>query len=978
MTLSSAAPPNVSALRALLGRRDPVLLGAVAAGLAIYGFQIVAARALDEDGYAVLSVLWTLQYLAFAVVLHPAETFLARSTAVHGGAPVVQHANRVVAAWAASIATGVVAVGALNPTLLGGDRALAVAAGVTVMTYGVFVIVRGGLVGQGDETRYAWVTGGESVLRLAAAGVAVPFGVSTRSLSWMLPAGACVVLLLNRLVPRSGDPSDRSPASTALAAEGTGVVAVATPISRFLGHAVLASGAAQGLLAGAPLLLALQGAAPAAVATAFVVFALARAPLVLGFGGMLSRASASFERSARRANFGGLRVAVMRTAGVGMLMALSAGAAGAVAGPTVCRLAFGSGLVPSPVVAGLVAAGATLAATGMVLEQAAFALQTERAVMRSWMIALAVALLLVLALDGNPLRDVSLAFLGAELTAVVLLLLAALAVAPDSSAAEVPSAGALRGRKEDAVPTPAAVTLEGESSSGPSPSVGPPQPTRVLSLPSLRGMFALSRAELLPAAALLVAVIAVYWLVLPARYGFLDDYVLLYQMATDPARVSDHIVGGGRPVFALSYRMIFAGVEDIEGLRWVRAITLLGLCLLALLLFRLLRSGLVGPWSAAGIALLVVDLPCYQVAASWATMFIMPFAALAGLMASIAASRVVLASRVREPRAWLLPLGMLTIAMTAYQPAAMSFWIGFAVLVFGRADVLGQTRLTLRLAAAHAGLMLGGLIAGFVAFRVGVATQAVGGARAGTVSDLAGKADWFLEEPLLRAFDPWALVPRPGIAVATAVLLALGIAATTDGWGRRISAVLIAGLLLPAAYLPNLLIAENWASTRTLVALMPMVAVLVALGVLALLARLPIRSRSSGGMTAVLVCAVAAAFALHARTSVQQWFVAPQETELAMAEAAVEGALNAGGPIQVLPSLWFDSIAPSEHYDEFGIPSTCQPGPAQGLTQLLVRERTGAFTQVQVLLRAQTPPGPRPLNTIDFQAVLRGPAVPAR
>lgn len=131
-------------------------------------------------------------------------------------------------------------------------------------------------------------------------------------------------------------------------------------------------------------------------------------------------------------------------------------------------------------------------------------------------------------------------------------------------------------------------------------------------------------------------------------------------------------------------------------------------------------------------------------------------------------------------------------------------------------------------------------------------------------------------------------------------------------------------------------------------------------------------------MTAVLVCAVAAAFALHARTSVQQWFVAPQETELAMAEAAVEGALNAGGPIQVLPSLWFDSIAPSEHYDEFGIPSTCQPGPAQGLTQLLVRERTGAFTQVQVLLRAQTPPGPRPLNTIDFQAVLRGPAVPAR
>ena len=77
----SAGGHPAAAIGARVSRRggatSTVLVGAMVSGLATYGYQVLGVRALGEEAYAPVSVLWTVQYLAFAILLFPFEAFIA-------------------------------------------------------------------------------------------------------------------------------------------------------------------------------------------------------------------------------------------------------------------------------------------------------------------------------------------------------------------------------------------------------------------------------------------------------------------------------------------------------------------------------------------------------------------------------------------------------------------------------------------------------------------------------------------------------------------------------------------------------------------------------------------------------------------------------------------------------------------------------------------------------------------------------------
>lgn len=503
----------------------------------------------------------------------------------------------------------------------------------------------------------------------------------------------------------------------------------------------------------------------------------------------------------------------------------------------------------------------------------------------------------------------------------------------------------------------------------------PQDGVRDVDLPRLRGLLRFGAGERLPAAALVLLVLLAHAVVLPARYGFLDDYALLYAAKTDPAGMTDHILGGGRPVFAATYLFLFGQVDEIAGLRYVRGLALLLTCLVALVLYRLLRSVATSPWTAAATAALLCVLPSTQVSIAWATMFIVPISMLFALSASAALQREVLTSGAVRPRALVLPALLMSLAVTSYQPGAMAFWLGLAIVVLGRAAVRDDLRLLRRLAVANLAVFTVGMTVGFVVLKVGIARLGVSGARAGTVTDVPGKLEWFLTEAMPRPFDPWSLTPRLEVVAGVAVLLLLGLVLLdARSPGRRALTVGLAACLVVLSYVPNLLVQENWASTRTMVALMPMVALLVTFAARAVLRTVLglVRAGASQVVEPVLLGLVALAFAGHAAQLLQTYFVVPQEAELAAAEAAVQRQA-ASDEIVVVRSDWFDSIAPSEHYDEYGIPSSCQPGAALGLTQLLLEEETGQFEDgLRLVERTELPTGPQTAPVIDYADVLRG------
>jgi O-antigen/teichoic acid export membrane protein len=410
--------------RARGGRTSPVLLGALASGLGIYLFQVVAARALDEQRLAPVAVLWTLQYLAFATLHHPGETYVAAVATRHGASSSeARLASRVVlrCSAAAGSVVGLVAW-LLAPSLLSGDAGLALPAAAIVLVYGAFCVVRGMLVGQRRPGAYACATATDALLRVLLAVLVVALGATTARVAWTLPSGAAAVLLWFVIVDAPARRRDRKPDGADGAAGLTAATARLGPLS-FLGASTAAALLAQTLLAGAPVLLAVTGGEPAVVSTAFLAFALARAPLVLGFGGLLALVVPFVERVRQDVvPGGGVAYAVRRFTLWTVVATAVAAVGGAVVGPTAVRVLFGAAFEPGAAVMGLVSAGSVLAGAGLLLTQAAVVLGVSRAVVLAWAGGLAVAGAVWACAPGDDLFRVAIAFAVGESTAALGLL----------------------------------------------------------------------------------------------------------------------------------------------------------------------------------------------------------------------------------------------------------------------------------------------------------------------------------------------------------------------------------------------------------------------------------------------------------------------------------------------------------------------------------------------------------------------------
>ena len=480
-----------------------------------------------------------------------------------------------------------------------------------------------------------------------------------------------------------------------------------------------------------------------------------------------------------------------------------------------------------------------------------------------------------------------------------------------------------------------------------------------------RAVFGVTAARVLAPAAIVIATVAAYLSALVVPYAFMDDYWNLAAVhglgGIDPWKFSTQ---GGRPIGGFLLVAGFRAIPDIDALRILRLVSACGTALLGLLLYYALRRGRVNRWLSAGISVSIITLPPFEVYVGWSTLFWAPYAA---ILAGVSWLRMDAGVRRRVEACVLL-----LVALLIYQPAAMFFWVFAAIDVLRPTEGLAYAK---RKLATGLGVAVVALAVGYLVARIGYHFYGtLGNGRSRLVDDLVGKIEWFGKQPLVNALNFYDLTPSVAVACAVAAIAAIGIVLlhVQRRW-ESLGFLGIAALFVPLAYLPNLVIAEEWASYRSLGALSALLMLYVwlgAWGIARCVARAPVYQRfrttnpwrgvALGAGALATVVAATTAVILAAR-NVTTLFAKPENVELQMLRNALGN--SSASPIQRVEFIkpdWTQGAAPFVRYDEFGLPSSYAPWVPDPAVLLVLRENHQESNPVIDILAWDAPVTARP------------------
>jgi hypothetical protein len=286
----------------------------------------------------------------------------------------------------------------------------------------------------------------------------------------------------------------------------------------------------------------------------------------------------------------------------------------------------------------------------------------------------------------------------------------------------------------------------------------------------------------------------------------------------------------------------------------------------------------------------------------------------------------------------------------------MFFWV-FAAIFLLSPQVVGKD--LLRRVWWYGGVMAVSLILGYVIFKIGMWLYGIGPLgvqRASLVTNFRGKIYWFLREPLTNALNGINLFPSWKLAGVVLLWTIGGLTLLLRGTVRgKITKGICFLLLLPLSYLPNLLVAENWASYRTLGALTTLVMFYI-------FAALSGYEQFLRRFVAVRLCPVvlgvlALCSMVLAARQVSTYFVIPQHQELEfMRTRLARTDFSQVRSIYVIGSGRNDLLAPAVRYDEFGLPFSATPWAPKPVAQLLLGEMQPQWAHLPI--EVVSPDGP--------------------
>ncbi len=374
-------------------------------GLLSYLFVGIGTRAVGPAAFAPVGVLWTLWALTSAVVTFPVQHWIIRTVAADGDEAGVAAQRRpiLLAVVGSTVAWAVVLV-AVRDLLFGQDGlAFALMAGLLPLGSLLVGVSRGLLAARSRFGAVAAGILGENAIRvvvaLAVVGLADPrwFGVA-------LLAGFAVVACWPR----------------ALVVADAARVGPSTARSGSMGDLAGGMLGSQVVLTAGTLVVPLVGGTAAEVTTLFAGLALVRGPymLMVGVATRLTRPLTNLVTTGRLHDLRRLETVLVVASLVG---AVFAWLAGPWAFGVVIPLVFGAGIDLPTVAAGSLAVGAVLALASLVQTVVLLARDRTTLIRWAWGAAVVVGAVAIAATTGDPVVDVSVGFVAAEVTAWLVL-----------------------------------------------------------------------------------------------------------------------------------------------------------------------------------------------------------------------------------------------------------------------------------------------------------------------------------------------------------------------------------------------------------------------------------------------------------------------------------------------------------------------------------------------------------------------------
>jgi O-antigen/teichoic acid export membrane protein len=382
--------------------------GSAVSGLLAYVFFALVTRALGSTAAAPVSVLWAYWSFAGAALTFPLQHWIARSVPAHAGERAVRQA--LPGALLLSVGAAAVTFAAswfARDLLFHSDEVwFPLLVGAVTLGSAAMGVVRGVLTAR---RRFGAVGAGlvaENAIRCVAALALMLAGVEDP-----VAYGACLLLGYAAV---AGWPSTFRLSRVGLVGDDESPLA-------FLGGAGGGQVLGQAVLTGGPVVLALAGGSAGDVTALFAGLALFRAPYTLALG-LVAQLTGWFTRLVIHRRRDDLRR--IRRGLVALTLVGSAGAAlvGALAGPPLLRLIFGSDVSLPWELTLLLAVGSTVAMANLVATLVVLAQDRALVLVRSWAVALVPGVIWFAVADMAVLDRTCWAFLVVEAAAFCLLL----------------------------------------------------------------------------------------------------------------------------------------------------------------------------------------------------------------------------------------------------------------------------------------------------------------------------------------------------------------------------------------------------------------------------------------------------------------------------------------------------------------------------------------------------------------------------
>jgi len=455
-------------------------------------------------------------------------------------------------------------------------------------------------------------------------------------------------------------------------------------------------------------------------------------------------------------------------------------------------------------------------------------------------------------------------------------------------------------------------------------------------------------------------------------YAFVDDYYNLYH--------NNHILGTsiatGRPAYGIFMSWLFSNLYYICDLKYLRSISLIGILLFSVLLYRAYISSGWRRVEGGCAAIITCLMPAFGVYAAWATMFLAVYGALVGFIAG----ELCLKSykylslkdyRVKGSMILIASILLLMISFMTYQPSATAFWLFIAIALFmPQENSEDLFRKGLYCFAVFAGIAM----VYFILFKAKIwpFTLPQWGSRGDLASNPVEKLLWFLEYTFYDALSLFSVLQEK---VVISITVATVFAVIVLGLDRRIrrskqqkwTFLFIFIVLLPLSYLPVLAASGNYSAFR-------IQGILGSLVLFYLL--LSLKEIFNHKVTRVVMPCLLAAFCLIAYKNVTYGFVEPQKQELELIRNTLMRPLSCQ-PKEILfvrPNR-NDSLAKNGYRIryEYGIPSTSAIYVPDCLLNLIAREAYGkAFEPIKVNIYKHNESINKDIPVINAHRLLKG------